>query len=541
MHRDRLRLLSAVWFVCALAYSHPSEHADTVLAIDSGQIRGTYESPGSPVRVFRGIPYARPPVGELRWRPPEPALSWTGTKDCIKFAPSCPQPPQRFVRDISGPQSEDCLYLNVWTTAERGDGRPVMVWIHGGSFAIGSGSQPTYDGSHFAEDGVVEVTINYRLGPFGFMAHPALSAESPNHVSGNYGLLDQIEALKWVQRNIASFGGDPHKVTIFGESAGSVSVGCLIASPLAKGLFQRAIMESGEPSNLPLLHSQGERDSSAESMGEEIAEELGITNSGGESASVAAKLRSESADSLLKTSRLRIGLFGKGRRMGPAIDGYVLPRDPLDIYAAGEENDVPVLLGSNADEGTLFIQEIPIKTPVGYQIAQKMIFGDFAERIMAMFPVHSPEEVKPAIAHLVTVSAFVAPARRAARALSAHDRDVWLYHFTRVSPALRERNFGATHGAEIFYVFKNIPKLVSPEQSDIALATAMHSAWVRFALRGDPNGGELPDWPAFSTENDIYFEFGDRLEQDRHLMSKESDLLDEIKAYRDHEKQLPKE
>ncbi|HUI63463.1 MAG TPA: carboxylesterase/lipase family protein [Bacteroidota bacterium] len=525
----------------ALAYSRAAEHADTLLTIDSGQIRGMFEAPGSPVRVFRGIPYAHPPLGELRWKPPQREEPWTGVKDCVKFAASCPQPPQRMVRDISGPQSEDCLYLNVWTTADRGEGKPVMVWIHGGGFAIGSGSEPMYDGSAFAEDGVVEVSINYRLGPFGFMAHPALSAESPMHVSGNYGLLDQIEALRWVQRNIEAFGGDPHKVTIFGESAGSVSVGCLIASPLAKGLFQRAIMESGVPSSLPLLHSPGERDSSAETAGEEIARELGIANPEGKSAAIAAKLRSESAEQLLEASHPRIGLFGKGRRMGPAIDGYVLPRDPMDTFAAGEENNVPVLLGSNADEGTLFIQEIPIKSPLGYQIAQKMIFGDFADRVIQMFPVQSPEEVKPAVAHLVTVSAFVAPARRAARALSAHDDDVWLYHFTRVSPVLRERNFGATHGAELFYVFKNIPKLVSPEQSDLALANAMHAAWVRFAQQGNPNGGELPEWPAFSTRNDTYFEFGDRLGKGEHLMSRECDLFDEIKASRDHGRQPPGE
>ena len=505
---------------------------DTLLTIDAGRIRGVIETPGSPVRVFRGIPYASPPTGDLRWKPPHPVAPWDGVKDCTAFGPSCLQPAQKIIPGVTGKQSEDCLYLNVWTAASPGDRRPVMVWIHGGGFTIGSGSQKTYDGVHFAEDGAVEVTVNYRLGPFGFMAHPALSAESPEHVSGNYGLLDQIEALKWVRRNIAAFGGDPDNVTIFGESAGSVAVGCLIASPLAKGLFQRAVMESGVPVNLPSLRTKGERDSSAESAGVDIARQIGIDGPEGATEATAARLRSTPAEALLSSSHPRIGLFGGGRRMGPAIDGFVLPRPPLEVYAAGEQNAVPVLLGSNADEGTLFIQQIPIRRPPGYETAVRRLFGDFAGRVMQMFPVRADEDVKPAIARLVTVAAFVAPARRAARALSAHEPRVWLYHFTRVSPLLRERNVGATHGVELFYVFKTIPPGVRAEEADIRVADAMHAAWLRFALSGDPNGEGLPAWPAFSTANDTHMEFGDRPGTGQHLMKKECDLLDEISGRR---------
>ena len=474
---------------------------DTLLTIDAGKIRGVIETTGSPVRVFRGIPYARPPVGDLRWRPPRAVPPWDTVKECSSFGPSCLQPAQKIVPDIAGEQSEDCLYLNVWTGANPGDRKPVLVWIHGGGFAIGSGSQRTYDGLHFAEDGAVQVTINYRLGPFGFMAHPALSAESPGHVSGNYGLLDQIAALKWVHRNISAFGGDPKNVTVFGESAGSVAAGCLIASPLANGLFHRAIMESGVPSNLPYMRAQGGKDSSAESTGVEIARESGIEDPEGATAETAGRLRALPPEKLLASSRPRIGLFGGGRRMGPAIDGYVLPRPPLEMFAAGEGNIVPTLMGSNADEGTFFTQQIPIRRPQGYDLAQRRIFGEYAARVIRMFPARTPEEVKPAIARLVTVAAFVAPARRTARALSLHGNRVWLYHFTRVSPVLRERNIGATHGIELFYVFKTIPAGIQAEEADIRVADAMHAAWLRFAESGDPNGRGFPEWPAFSSAN----------------------------------------
>ena len=534
MVRSMVRRISALLphlgvAAATMLFNPPGTYAgDTLLTIDAGKIRGVIETPGSPVRVFRGIPYARPPVGDLRWRPPQAVASWDTVKECSAFGPSCPQPAQKIIPGIAGEQSDDCLYLNVWTAANPGEKRPVLVWIHGGGFTIGSGSQKTYDGLHFAEDGAVQVTINYRLGPFGFMAHPALSAESPDHVSGNYGLLDQIEALKWVRRNISAFGGNPGNVTVFGESAGSVAVGCLIASPLAKGLFHRAIMESGVPSDLPRLRPQGETDSSAESTGVEIARQIGIEDPEGATAETAARLRDIPPEKLLASSHPRIGLFGGGRRMGPAIDGYILPRSPVEMFAAGEGNTVPILLGSNADEGTLFIQQIPIRRPQGYDLALRRIFGEYAARVIGMFPVRTPEEVKPAMARLVTVAAFVAPARRTARALSLHGNRVWLYHFTRVSPVLKEHNIGATHGIELFYVFKTTPGGVQAEEADIRVADAMHGVWLRFAESGDPNGKGFPEWPAFSSANDTHFEFGDRLVTGQHLMSRECDLLDEI-------------
>ena len=530
----RLRVFRFAAIVCwAFAATTPdaaAHAADTLVVVEGGTVRGTIEKAGSGVRVFRGIPYARPPVGDFRWKPPGAIEPWSGTRNCTQFGASCVQPDQKIIRGISGPRSEDCLYLNVWTAAASGETRPVMVWIHGGGFTIGSGSQASYDGLSFAGDGAVEVTINYRLGPFGFMAHPALSAESPEHVSGNYGLLDMIAALRWVHDNIAAFGGDPNNVTIFGESAGSAAVGCLIASPLARGLFHRAIMESGVPAHLPHLRGQSPEDSTAEAAGVAIARQAGIEDPSGAGGSTAARLRALSADALLTATNPRIGLFGGGRRMGPAIDGYAIPRDPLALYASGEASNVPVIIGSNADEGTLFLQQIPIRRPVGYLLAARRLFGQYADRVLDLFPVRTAEDVRPAIARLVTVSAFIAPARRAARALSAHNPNVRMYHFTRVTPLLKERGIGATHGVEIFYVFRTFPPAVNPDGEDSAVASAMHGAWLRFATSGDPNLQGAPQWPAFTPANDAYMEFGDRLGAASGLFTRECDLFDEISA-----------
>ncbi|HUI09230.1 MAG TPA: carboxylesterase/lipase family protein [Bacteroidota bacterium] len=513
----------------ALVSSAAAQTADTLIAVEGGTIRGTTAQAGSGVRVFRGIPYARPPVGALRWKPPQPVEAWSGTRDCAQFGPSCIQPDQKVIRGITGPKSEDCLYLNVWTAAPKEEARPVIVWIHGGGFAIGSGAQALYGGLSFARDGAVEVTINYRLGPFGFMAHPALSAESPDHVSGNYGLLDMIQALRWVHDNIAAFGGDPANVTIFGESAGSVAVGCLIASPLARGLFHRAIMESGVAASLPPLHRQGADDSLAtEATGVAIARQAGLDDSAGATEEVAARLRAIPAEALLQAASPRVGLFGSGRKMGPAIDGYVLPREPLEIYASGEGNIVPVLIGTNADEGTLFLPEIPIRKTTGYVLAARRLFGEYADEVLRMFPVRTDSEVRPAIARLVTISSFIAPARRAARAMSTHNPNVWMYHFTRVAPPLSARGLGATHGAEIFYVFKPYPDAALLSGQDETVSDAMHAAWLQFARTGNPaiDGGAR--WPAYTSAKDAYMEFGDRIGEGSGLDSRECDLFDKI-------------
>jgi len=509
----------------------------TVAALSRGQIvqahcgaiRGTTE-PGTEVRVYRGIPFADPPVGELRWHPPQPLEPWEGVRDCTEFGPSCPQPAARIVRRVTGRQREDCLYLNVWSAAEAGSRAPVMVWIHGGGFSIGSGSQRLYDGSRFAANGIVLVTINYRLGPFGFMAHPALSAESPEGVSGNYGLLDQIAALKWVQENIAAFGGDPGMVTIFGESAGAVSVGCLLASPLAEGLFHRAIMQSGVAVEVAsTLRGDSPRGPAAETVGAHIAAELGIEMQADAPAKTAARLRDVPADELLTATDPRVGLFGKGRKLWPVVDGHVLPHPISAAYAEGHWHHVPVLLGTNADEGTLFLPQLPVKGPLAYTALVRTLFGDNASQILQAFPAERPEQVRSAVADLVSVSAFIAPTRRTARLLCAGKSPVWLYHFTRVSPLAERLQRGATHGADIPYAFGNLPAF-GYNKVDRAASATMQQAWIRFARTGDPNGPPLSPWPRYTVSNDAHMVFGDQPGADRGLRKDACDLFDGVKA-----------
>lgn len=507
--------------------------SNEVVKITSGPVRGKHD-PATEVTVFRGIPFAKPPVGDLRWKAPQVVEPWKDIRDCTSFGPSCLQPKASIVMGVSGAQSEDCLYLNVWTkqgagnVEKKGAGkRPVMVWIHGGGFSIGSGSQSHYDGQNFAAGGAVLVTINYRLGPFGFMAHPALSKESPQGVSGNYGMLDQIAALKWVQANIAAFGGDPDNITIFGESAGAVSVGCLLASPLAEGLFHRAILQSGSAAMTQTL--AGDVKTSAEGAGLQVAKKLDIDSPDSDSVKTAASLRNVTAEDLLKAANPRVGLFGKGKQFWPCIDGYVLLESPLEAVASGRHHDVPVMLGTNADEGTLFMRQIPIKRPLGYRLFVRALFRSDSDRVRDLFPAPTAAEVRPELGKLITVATFVSSVRRLARSLETQSSPVWLYHFTRVSPAADKSGMGATHGAEIFYVFKNLPPVAKAEK-DVAVSNAMHAAWLRFAETGDPNGGSLPEWPAYSTKSDAHLEFGDKIKRGQYLWRDACDLFDELRV-----------
>src|SRR5580704_13443021 len=317
--------------------------------VEQGQLSGV---PGSTpdIRVFKGIPFAAPPVGDLRWRAPTPAADWAGIRKADQFSATCmqtPYPEGSLYRSEPQPVSEDCLYLNIWTAAKSAsDKRPVMVWIHGGAFTRGSGSTPVYNGENFAKKGVVLVTVNYRLGIFGFFAHPELTQESEHHSSGDYGILDEIAALQWVQKNIAAFGGDPKRVTIFGESAGSWAVNVLVASPLTKGLFQRAIGESGANFNKMTKLADLEK----------------------------------SAEDIMKTQ----GAFSVN------VDGWLLPTDVITIFEKGQQNDVPILIGSNADEGTAFMP--PKITVAAFEGTAKQRFGANAERFLRIYPATSDEE-----------------------------------------------------------------------------------------------------------------------------------------------------
>lgn len=433
--------------------SAPSPAAAPRVTIDAGTLVGRVDST-SGVLVFEGIPYAAPPVGDFRWRPPRRVASWQGERDARRLGHNCVQhQPYGDIDASMAGTSEDCLNLNVWTTSIEGR-RPVMVWIHGGGFFAGFGGEERHNGGPLARKGVVVVTLNYRLGAFGFMAHPALAADSPDHSSGNYGLMDQIAALQWVQRNIARLGGDPSRVTIFGESAGGMSVGALIGSPEAKGLFHRAILESG--TGTTLLQSRA----AAEAAGVKLATALGLT---GSDAAAAARLRATPADSVLAAA-IRIAPNRGSPVFFPSIDGRVLPRPVDSAIVSGAANVVPVIVGSNRDE---------------------------------------PQEV------------FGAPGRSFARLVRARGTPAYLYLYTRVGDDSVSRRAGAYHSSEITFVFgrpRPIQAFAGRTAYDSTLADAMSDFWVAFATSGDPNGppagGKWARWPVYDPATDAYMELG---------------------------------
>jgi para-nitrobenzyl esterase len=444
------------------------------------------------VRVFKGIPYAAPPLGELRWKPPQPAASWTGVRDATEFAPSCIQPGR------IQPQSEDCLYLNVWTP-EAARNAPVMVWIHGGGYLMGSGSVPLYDGSALARLGAIVVTINYRLGVLGFFAHPRLSRESREQVSGNYGLLDQIAALHWVAANIAAFGGDPRNVTVFGESAGAGSVSSLLFSPLAKGLFHRAIVESGAlDDQLKELRVARGGIESAEHQGADLATRLGC---GG--ANTLPCLREMSGGLLLKMTP-SISCLDCTQRdtFGPIADGYVIPGQPHALLREGKLHRVDLLTGSNRGEGTIVIGPRPIPNVEGYRAWIAARFHEQSGNVLAVYPAESNDAVREALRDVYTDSWYLCPSRSLAQA----EKVSYVYEFSRVRPGMEMRT---AHGSELPYVFDTLrPFQGVLEETDRKLASLVSAAWVRFAAMGDPNGDGIPKWPRYDGS---YLEFGDRI------------------------------
>jgi len=458
---------------------------------EAGLVQGTDDHG---IAVYLGVPFAAPPTGERRWRAPEPVAPWTGIRQADKFAPGCVQSPliNRALGLEPVPTSEDCLYLNVWTPAKSSRDRlAVMVWIYGGGFTSGATSIPQYNGANLAKKGVVLVSVGYRLGPFGFLAHPELSAENHGH-SGNYGLLDQIAGLRWVKRNIAAFGGDPNRVTIFGESAGGIAVSMLAASPLAKGLFQGAISESGGSFAPARLANEGGENvpplAVAESNGVAFLSKLG--------ASSIADARKKPADEILKNSAPGIG------GAWPTFDGYVLPGDQYKLYEAGHYNDTPVLIGSNADEGALFV---PATTAAAYQATVRAGYGDYADKILAAYPAGSDAEALRSARDLFRDSAFAWSTWSWARLQSRTGKGkIYVYYFShrpRYPDAPQFKNWGAAHGSEIAFVFGNFTATMPATDADKAVSDQVSSYWVNFAKTGDPNTSGLPAWPVFTDAN----------------------------------------
>lgn len=469
-----------------------------------GLVEGTSSRDDS-IEVFKGIPYAAPPVGELRWRPPQSAVKWTEVRKCDEFGP-------KSLQENPGKQDEDCLYLNVWRPREPGSAKlPVMVWIHGGGFTQGSGHQPGYDGTQLAKRGVVLVTINYRLGALGFMTHPALSAESPHGSSGNYAILDQIAALKWVRDNIANFGGDPNNVTVFGESAGGTSVYLLTATPLSKGLFHRAILESPwlDPVIFRDLRKENENGAPAEFDGEEQARKL----LGEETDDVLKKLRALPAKEILAKVK---------QRWPVATDGWVFPKAPHEIYAAGEQHDIPTIVGTNRDEGTMFA---PRKAFGGtlktYKQAMTERFGEHGDKVAEFYGPESKDKLWRVAVQQISDVWFIQPAREFARAMDKQRSPVWMYHFTKPVWGW----MGAAHAAEIGYVFGN---LENPKEDDAALSATFMDYWVQFAKSGNPNVEGQPNWPAFSTTKDQHLVMDKAIKVGTGLRRGACDMLDAI-------------
>jgi para-nitrobenzyl esterase len=454
--------------------------------LDAGLLGGSVESsPG--VRVFKGIPFAAPPVGALRWAPPAPVAKWDGLRSAAEFGDVCIQPPGQGRLNIavlpeSPPMSEDCLYLNVWTGADSArERRPVMVYFFGGAFTEGAGSVPLYDGDALARKGVVVVTMNYRLGPYGFFAHPALTAESPHKASGNYGLMDMLASLEWVQANIAAFGGDPGNVTVFGQSAGAMAICSLIASPRASGLFQRAIAQSiMGPGVAPGMSTLAR----AEEAGVAAAEEAGV--------STAAELRAMSPEQVT----------AKFRSAGMIVDGWVIPEDPAITFAEGRQNAVDIMFGANKDEA-FFRAET---TPEQFEQQARGRFGELADRYLAVYPHKTADQAAVATAETFRDQTFWS-ARRYAEYQRIRGHDAYVFFFTQNPPAREgEAPLPATHASEVPYVFNNlgelplfpdrsIPELAAASAADRSVADQMSSYWVNFARTGNPNARGLPRWP----------------------------------------------
>jgi para-nitrobenzyl esterase len=466
--------------------------ASSTVKVQQGTLQGTVEQG---LTVYRGVPFAAPPVGDLRWRAPQPAAKWDGVRKADKFAPQCVQNmgPARPGEEAPA-MSEDCLYLNVWTPSKSASSKtPVLVWIYGGGFNGGATSIPTYSGEVLARKGVVLVSIGYRVGPLGFLAHPGLSAESPQHVSGNYGLLDMIAGLQWIKDNIAKFGGDPNKVTIFGESAGGIAVSQLSASPLAKGLFQGAISESG--GSFGHYRAAGQPGENMRSLAD--AERGGMTLAANAGAANIAELRSLPADKIMAATRGTRGMAW------PIVDGYVIPDDQYNLYDAKKFNDTPILVGYNSDEGASFS---PPRTSREYIDNTKRRYGTFADSLLSAYPAGDGKVPKTA-RDLQRDAAFGWHTWLWARLQSEKGKGkAFLYCFDQHPdyPADSPRaGYGAPHGREVAYVFGHLNDMrgEQPTAADHVISDAMVTYWTNFAKYGDPNGKGSPAWPAFSEQN----------------------------------------
>jgi para-nitrobenzyl esterase len=520
-------ILLSPWLFVGLNSS--ASDLDTVVKLDSGYVSGT----GTAVRSYKGIPYAAPPIGEFRWRAPQPAKPWTPIRLAKSFSASCVQ-----TGAIPGagrlPTSEDCLTINVWTPARRADEKlPVLFSIHGGGFEIGSSIASVYNGEPLASQGVVVVTFNYRVGVLGFFAHPELSKESQRG-SGNYGLLDMLAALRWTQKNISAFGGDPNNVTIWGESAGASAVSLLLVVPEASELFHKAIANSPWCMYYPMRRLKENW------AGREASETTGARMG------TLAELRAKSIEELLKLDQgvINAGVLGadaieRGGLCRPIVDGVVIPDDPANLFAAGKFHSVPLMMGTNADEGT-----VPLFAPrvTNHEQSKAWLHSTYgaeaAPKLAILYRIDSDANARSGAIKVSGDALFAMGARSMLRATAKRTHDVYQYEFTRVNALGRRTQFGASHGADVGYTFGTLPDSLFSAMGlptlpddydavDARLSREMMGAIVQFAKTGNPNNKDLPNWPSYR-EQESYLEYGDRTVVRQHLRPQQLDALDAI-------------
>lgn len=474
-------LICLAGLACALMA--PPLAAAAVVRTQAGEVQSVRQGD---LDIYKAIPFAAPPVWDLRWKPPAPAISWVGVRQSRDFAPACMQTGVSMPGEKPPKVSEDCLYLNIWEPARRtAVPLPVMVFIYGGGFTNGSAAMPLYWGDELAKHGVIVVNFGYRLGPFGFLATPELTRESPNHASGNYGILDQIAALQWVKRNIAAFGGDSKRVTIFGQSAGAISVSILASTPLASHLFQGAIAESGGVFE-PLELAPGWLLPKAELAGEAYSAARG--------AKTLSQLRAIPASQILDGDVIAVS--------HPVLDGYVLKESPYAAFAAGRQADVPMLVGSNEEEARALVDLSKVKA-ASFTTDIEKAWGGLPPALLAPYPHAMDKEAKDGRAHFERDLRFGWDMWAWARLQAATGRKgVYYYHFTRAPPfpdTSVYSGWGPSHYAELWYVFDHLNQ--EPWRwtaADRTLAAAMSTYWTNFAKTGDPNGHDVPAWPKFS-------------------------------------------
>ncbi len=467
---------TAIWLIwfqlsCTGAFTARGERQKPTVKVQSGLLAGIHFSSEPNAAAFLGVPYAAPPTGELRWRPPQLTPKWTGTRKAINFGSPCPQLPARWFQYIEG--NEDCLYLNVWTT-ELGSNanRPVLVYFHGGSNTQGY-SQMTPLGPQLSRLGLVVVSANYRLGAFGFLAHSALSAESEHHSSGNYGLLDQLQALKWVKENIREFGGDPHRITVMGQSAGAVDICLLMASPLSQEMFRGAILESGEcqdtlNEDIRISIKYNFIDTTGEHSGERLAVDLGASSG----RDALQRLRKIPANEILKAWKNDPGLH-----FDAIVDGWIIPKQPAQIFAEGKEMHIPI--------------------------------GEYSNEEFQAYPVSSDTDV-PIRSVQLESDEFACGAYSIAQAMTRAGVKSYLYYFTYAVPGKRAR-LGAYHGEELFFLSDSFPADWERTDRDQELGKLMRSYWVEFVKAGDPNFDDAPHWPPYEGKSTQFFELGNHV------------------------------